>query len=196
MRTLAAFDFDGTLTYRDTLIPFLSKVKGPVKLSSDLLMTLPAFLQFFTGQKSRQEVKETLLSRSIGGLDFAECQKIGAGFAAAELEGHLRERALQKLLWHQREGHEVIVISANLNLFLDPWCEKWNLQQMICSRLEEDQGKVSGKLLGLNCWGPEKVRRLLEWAGPKKGFTLFAYGDSRGDRELLNLADYPHFKTF
>jgi phosphatidylglycerophosphatase C len=65
------------------------------------------------------------------------------------------------------------------------------------SRLEiTPTGHATGRLAGLNCWGPEKVRRLIEYAGPKENYLLYAYGDSRGDREMLNLADNPFYREF
>lgn len=196
MRTIAAFDFDGTLTYRDTLIPFLTFLKGRSRTACALLKTAPHLIRFFTGEKSRQEVKETLLRNALGGDSYDACQKEGVHFSEMRLKALLRPEGIQKLLWHQNEGHETVIISANLDLYLETWGKQQNLTRVLCSQVAEREGKVSGKLVGLNCWGEEKVRRLLRWAGPKKEFTLWAYGDTRGDKPLLDLADYPFYRQF
>ena len=87
---------------------------------------------------------------------------------------------------------ECVLISASIDAYLDPWSKLAGFDHVICSRLETTPaGNVTGRLVGLNCWGPEKVRRLEELFGPLKKYTLYAYGDSRGDKELLAGADYP-----
>ena len=79
-----------------------------------------------------------------------------------------------------------------MDLYLEPWAKLNHFDDLICSRLEIDGSqKITGKLKGLNCWGPEKSRRLLELLGPKENFVLYAYGNSRGDHEMLELSDYP-----
>jgi phosphoserine phosphatase len=54
--------------------------------------------------------------------------------------------------------------------------------------------KVKPDLSGFiskNCYGQEKVNRLLEVEPDRKNYYLYAYGDSRGDREMLAFADFP-----
>lgn len=197
MRTIAAFDFDGTLTTTDSLFSYLSFVTGKPAFYLGMLKTLPDVIQFVFGQKTRQEVKEAFLSHTIGGIPYAECEAKGKLFATSFIDPFLKEDALKKLRWHQAEGHEIVIVSANLNLFLNAWTAKWNLPNLLCTRVANIEGKVTGNLVGANCWGEEKVRRLLEWANvPKEEFTLWAYGDSRGDKELLELADHPFLNKF
>ena len=76
-----------------------------------------------------------------------------------------------------------------------PWALKTGFDDVIASHLEtREDGRITGNLLGENCFGIEKVRRLEALLGPKSGYTLYAYGDSRGDRELLSSADYAYYR--
>lgn len=196
MRKIAAFDFDGTLSYRDTLLPFLAFTCGKKKLSCDLVKTMPAFLGYALGHYSRQTVKERLLAETLGGISYGSLEQAGKNFAPV-LSSRLRPEAVAKLKWHQQEGHETVIISANLEVYLQPWGQREGVTHTLASRLAHAEGCVTGKLIGLNCWGPEKVRRLLTWAGPKENFVLWAYGDTAlGDGPLLKLADYPFFRHF
>lgn len=196
MRTIAAFDFDGTLTYCDTLIPFLRFLNGTPGCLAAILKSTPSFLKFFISLHSRQDVKETLLRHALKGKTLEECQAGGRNFSS-QLKSLLRPEALEKLKWHQNEGHETVIVSANLDLYLVPWGEEMGLTQVLSSQVAQLDGKVTGKLIGLNCWGDEKVRRLLHFAGPKENFILWAYGDTqKGDGPLLKLADYPFFRHF
>ena len=104
---------------------------------------------------------------------------------------------MQRLAWHRQQGHRCVVISASLELYLRPWASTVGFDEVLGSRLEVlDNGRTSGKLLGENCFGPEKMRRLEALLGPREGYTLYAYGDSRGDKELLSAADYAFYKSF
>ncbi len=194
---VAAFDFDGTLTYRDTLLPFLISVAGPVQTLGKLLLQTPWLLGFVCGCVSRQQTKESIIQSVIGGMPGEKIFQQGEHFAAGALNRLVKPEGLKRLRWHQSQGHRCILISASVDVYLAPWSKREGFQDLICSRVEVNaQGLITGRLVGLNCWGPEKARRLLELLVPKETFTLYAYGDSRGDQELLKLADYPFYRRF
>lgn len=192
--TVAAFDFDGTVTYRDTLFPFLIFVFGFWKTMGKLFLDLPHLIGFVLKISPRQKTKERILGRFFAGRDLNEIRTLGETFAAEKLDSHIRPEAIQRLRWHQSQGHRCVLISASLDVYLTPWADRMGFADLISSRFETNgTGEITGKLLGFNCWGPEKVRRLTEHLGPKK-YQLYAYGDSRGDQELLALADHPFYR--
>jgi len=195
--TVAAFDFDGTLSRRDALLPFIHFCKGNLKTLACLAAVLPYAACFALGMKTRQQVKESLLTHAFEGEPYAKILEQGNQFAKHQINNQLIPAGVAKLRWHQQQGHRCILISANLNVFLLPWAKKMGFDDLLCSQLDVDRaGNVTGRLLGPNCWGAEKVLRLKQLLGPKKNFTLYAYGDSKGDRELLELADYPFCNRF
>lgn len=192
---VAAFDFDGTLTRKDALVPFFKFLKTPCTAYLLLASRLPWFAGFALGVVSRQKAKEAALSAFIQGMQRDQLLHVGTQFAEGALNELLRPEAIERLRWHQQQGHRCILISATLDLFLAPWAEKMQFDDLICSQVAfNSKGEATGKLCGLNCWGKEKVRRLLKTVGPKEHFELYAYGDSRGDKELLQLADHPFYK--
>lgn len=88
-----------------------------------------------------------------------------------------------------------MLISASVDTYLVPWAQRVGFDKVATSLLEIDANQcITGRLVGKNCWGPEKVRRLQELVGPKEGYVLYAYGDTRGDRELLQYADHPFYR--
>lgn len=194
---VAAFDFDNTLTDRDSLLPFLFYIHGIWKTSYHLALLGPDFARFLIGNLSRQAVKEKILSRFIGNCRFADVQALGQRYADQLLDRYLQSDALKRLVWHQSQGHRCLLVSASLDFYLKPWAMRHGFEEVLCSTLEvTPTGYVTGRLVGLNCWGPEKVRRLLAYLGPKENYQLYVYGDSRGDQEILALADYPFYRTF
>lgn len=193
---VAAFDFDGTMTYRDTLLPFLCFTKGNVLTYWKLTLELHHLLGFIFGINSRQQTKEAILTRFLAGAHVNLCQKAGEEFANSKLPKLIKPEAFDRFLYHLKRGDRCVLVSANLDLYLKPWAKQVGFRDAICSECEVDaQGRLTGKLKGKNCWGPEKTRRLTELLGPKENYILYAYGDSSGDKELLALADYPYFKT-
>jgi phosphatidylglycerophosphatase C len=87
----------------------------------------------------------------------------------------------------------VVLVSASLDVYLFPLGELLGVHGVLCTRLERDGGgALTGALVGANCRGPEKVARLEAWLLVEglDGATLWAYGDSAGDDELLARADH------
>lgn len=192
---IAAFDFDGTLTYHDSLFSFLYFVQGPLKTFYFLFLNLPYLAGYLIGGASRQETKERILATFFRGMPVEKFNAYGEAFAAGPLNGQLRPEALRRLKWHQKQGHRCILISASIATYLKPWGKAHGFSDVIASEPADVEGMVTGRLKGLNCWGPEKTRRLKELLGSSP-YVLYAYGDSRGDRELLELADYPFYKQW
>lgn len=192
-KTVAAFDFDGTLTSHDTIFSFLKYAAGLQKALLFLFLESPFLLAFCLGLYSRQSVKERVIARFFKGMPYAELEALGNSFAKNGLECHMTKKGWELLERHRKNKDRLIVISASLEVYLKPFAEKLGVEMCLGTRLEVDkEGRITGKLLGQNCWGEEKVSRLLEYTGPKD-YILYAYGNSRGDKELLEFADHPHF---
>ena len=195
--TVAAFDFDGTLTRRDTLLPFLLHVLGAAAVMRHAFMLSPTLVGYGLGLIRNDVAKERVFVRCLAGMRIEELQQEAERFAAHTLPGLLRQEALQRLCWHRKQGHRCVAISASLELYVRPWALSAGFDDVIATHLEaREDGRVTGKLLGENCFGIEKVKRLEALLGPRNGYTLYAYGDSRGDKELLSAADHAYFRQF
>lgn len=192
---VAAFDFDGTLTYYDTLHAFLIYTHGIPRTVVKLALQLPKLVTYLFGKVGRQRMKECILQQFYAGMTIEEVRVKGTIFAKDILNKYIKPNAKKRLEWHLKQGHRCILISATLDVYLEPWAQSVGIHDVISSKFQvTPQKKVTGKLEGLNCWGPEKLRRLCELLGPRESFTLYAYGDSRGDKELLASADYPFYR--
>lgn len=195
--TVAAFDFDGTLTYSDTLIPFLRFAFGTKKTFFKLLKILPRLSLFLFGALTRQEAKELIMTSFLKDYPLDRIEELGEKFAKGPMLLHLKKEAVDRFYWHKNQGHTCVLISANLSFFIYPWAEQMGFNHKIASKAAVDlQKRMTGKLDGPNCYGKVKTERLQALLGPKKNYILYAYGDSRGDKELLELADFPFYRTF
>jgi HAD superfamily hydrolase (TIGR01490 family) len=152
---------------------------------------------YFFGLSTRQQIKEGLLQNTIGGIPLEIVKEKGKEFARKKIRAKLKPEAMRKLQWHQNQGHRCILVSANLDVYLEPWSQMEKLQETLCSILQvDDNGRITGFLKGKNCRGEEKTKRLLALLGDRKSFILYAYGDSKGDKEMLEIADFPFYRKF
>lgn len=194
-KVIAAFDFDNTLTKRDSLVPFLCATIGKRKTYLSLLKLIPNFLSFVLKKTSRQCVKEAILTTTLAGFSQEFLEKKGTEFAAQLPYSFFKKPVLERLRWHQEQNHECILVSAGLDIYLQPWGKLNGFSIVIASKCAFDsQNKLTGQLEGSNCWGPEKVKRLVEKIGSPENQVLYVYGDSQGDAELLSIADFPFYR--
>jgi phosphatidylglycerophosphatase C len=192
--TVAAFDFDGTLTTRDTIWPFLAAVAGPADLRRRLGRALPAIAALKLGLVSATATKERLFRLYLEARPLAEVQDAAARFAREQLPALVRHDALLRLRWHQRQGHHCFVVTASPELYVGPWAADAGAE-VVGSRLEVDaRGLLTGRHDGPACDGPEKVARLRQALGGRE-VEIYAYGDSAGDRELLSIARHAYYRV-
>ncbi len=196
--TLAAFDVDGTLTRRDTLLPFLRRLCGTHRLARGLARHGLALSAMVVGRVERDTVKDALLVHLLAGWAAEEVRAAGVDYAGFLVQAdRLRPDTLARLKAHQAAGHRVVLVSASPDVYLTPLGQHLGVDAVLCSALEEGtDGRLTGRLTGRNCRGPEKVARLEAWLDDDGSNVsgagvpyLYAYGDSSGDRELLTRAD-------
>ncbi|HET8617950.1 MAG TPA: HAD-IB family hydrolase [Acidimicrobiales bacterium] len=186
---VAAFDFDGTLARRDTLVPFLRHVRGTPRV-------LAAAARSAVRSRDRDALKVAVIGHLFRGVPADRLARLGEAYVPTLVE-LLRPEMVERVRWHQAEGHAVVIVSASLGAYLRPLAARLGLDAALAVELVAGaDGLLTGELVGqLNTRGPEKVARLRVWAdqrfGPATGFELWAYGDSSGDEELLALAEHP-----
>lgn len=197
-RVVAAFDFDGTVTRRDTLLPFLRFLCGARAVTETMLRhSARLSIAVALDQHARRaELKEQVLRELLVGRTHDEVRTAGELFARRLRRGsRLRPDVLSRWRWHRRQGHEVVVVSASLDAYVGPFCRLMGgmgSADVLATRLTAGaDGSLTGGFDGLNCRGAEKMRRLHEW-GLEPDAVLWAYGNSSGDRELLDAAHVPH----
>ena len=183
-----AFDFDGTLTRSDTLIPFLREVIGVRRLVRSLAMEAPWLAGYAVGMVTNDVAKQRLLSRTLRGWSKEQLETQGAAFAQDHIPGKLRPETMQRLCAHREAGNRCVLVTASLTLYTRPWGLAQGFEAVIGSELDFDEhGQATGRLRGANCIGAEKERRLRALLGTEP--LCAAYGDSRGDREMLAMAE-------
>jgi phosphatidylglycerophosphatase C len=191
---LALFDFDGTITRRDTLLDFMLYVKGYPSAAGISVCLIPWLIAFKMKRISSQTFKERFLTLSFRGFSEETLRRKGREYAV-RIPGLIRPGALERLDWHRQQGHRIVIVSASTDVWLAEWCRNQDIE-LICSAMEFIDGVCTGRLSGDNCRGPEKVRRIREELDPDSYAKIYAYGDSSGDTEMLAFAHEGAYRPF
>ena len=192
MKRIYAFDFDGTLTTRDTLLAFIRYAKGTGAFlwgflrHAHLLVLMK--LRLYPNWKAKQRV----FSYFFKGMSLEEFDTLCRQFAADNRQ-LLRPEGVKTLQQAQADGAEVLIVSASIDNWVQPFFPE---VKVVCTQVEVKNGHLSGLFLTQNCYGEEKVRRILALYPDRSEYRLIAFGDSRGDKELLAFADEAHYKPF
>ena len=190
---VAAFDVDGTLTSRDCVVPYLRRLAGRPRLVAAALRHPVLLVTTAVGRGDRDRLKESVVGRLARGRTRQSLDELGQRFATDVAAKWVRPDTLGRLRWHREQGHRVVLVSASLRSYLEPFASGvlGGVDAVLCTDVEADAaGTCTGHLAGRNCRGSEKARRLLEWMGGTEA-DIWAYGDSKGDDELLALAAHP-----
>ena len=192
MKKVFFSDFDCTLTTKDSMMSIIIYQRGRLGLVLALLRILPWLILMFMGRYSNQRTKERLLHNCFGQLTEEEfnvfCQRF------ADSHRHiLRKDLYDKLMEAKKNGDEVVVVSASP----ENWVSRLVPEFKVLGTKMEFTPRFTGRFLTPNCYGQEKVNRILQaYPELKTGRNIYhitAYGDSRGDKEMLAFADEPHY---
>lgn len=195
MRTIAAFDLDGTLTHGDSLWRFLIRLRGPKAVLRAAMATSTELLQSaLFGGEAADRAKEAIFARLLAGQALEEVAALGAVFASELLEKRSRPEIVAQAARHRAAGHQLAVVSASPEVYVSHVAKLLGASITLATRLEVNtSGLLTGHILGRNCRGPEKAARMLEWINSqgeaREDLWVWAYGNSAGDSELLAMAD-------
>ena len=192
-KVVAVFDFDGTITRADSLLPFCRQVAGsfPAFLAG-LLACLPILLLFALKAVSNHSAKEALLRRFLRGRDASDLGRIIDEFIRNRLASLVNRAALDRIAWHQSHDHQLIVLSASPELYLVPWARSHGISNVLGTRFDLSALRI----LGRNCSGAEKIARLEGFLGSLGGYELHVYADSSSDLPLLECATQRYWRSF
>jgi phosphatidylglycerophosphatase C len=194
-RPIVAFDFDGTLTTHDSFTGFLAWKAKPYRYFVGLVRLIPHLLAYCVN-RDRGRLKAAASARFLGGEPIEKIAADAEAFAMEKAQAMLRPDAVQAWRNWRAQGVLLVIVTATPDVVVRPFARALGADMLIGTRLKVDEdGRVSGRFEGLNCRGPEKVKRLKQAFG-EDVTLLAAYGDTAGDREMLRLAEIPGYKVF
>ena len=192
---IAFFDFDGTITKEDSTIKFIRFFSGDLRYIIGIIVLSPLLILYKLNILSNNYIKKVIITYFFKGISEVYFKNQVKLFSSSIINKLIRKKALDRLDWHKNQGHKIVVVSASINLWLQDWCD-FNNFTLIASELEIVNGIITGNLLYNNCHGPEKVKRILNKYNLSDYTYIYAYGNSRGDYEMLDIANEKYYKPF
>ncbi len=187
------FDFDGTITTKDTLLEFILYSCGKVKFLLGFLLYSPLLILMKFGLYPNWKAKQHVFSYFFRGMKIDDFDSVCRRFAV-DCRYLLRPEAVKDMETAMTEGIKVYVVSASIDNWVQPFFE---FAKVLGTQIEVINGILTGRFMTPNCYGPEKVRRIKEvLTEPRSHYYIIAYGDSRGDKEMLDYADEEYFRPF
>lgn len=192
---IVAFDFDGTLTVRDSFTAFLRWRAGPVRWAAGLVKLTPAVLAY-VGDRDRGRIKAASVREFLGGMERTTLEAEAERFAEFIWPRFIRPDALACWQDWGRKGAHRVIVTASPEITVAPFARRLGAEALLGTHMTFDgEDRVTGAFTGPNCRGEEKVRRLRAAYGDDLHLTA-AYGDTSGDTEMLAFAAEPGFRVF
>ena len=195
-KCLALFDFDGTISFKDSLPDFIRFAIGNPRFLFGALSGATILLNLVFKRVSNEESKRLLLAHFFNGWSEQRWHEVAAAYAIKRLPEIVRADALHRLKQHQNAGHHVVVVTASIEDWIKPWCDSHQLNVIATQLAFSSERIFTGRFKTKNCYGPEKVRRIKKEFDLREYHKVYAYGDSAGDTEMLALAQHPSYKFF
>lgn len=198
-KKIYCFDFDGTLTTSDTLLEFIKYAKGRGRFLMVFLMYSPLLVLMKLHLYPNWKAKQQIFAHLFAGMRIEKFDALCRGFAE-EHQHLLRPKGITLMHEALVAGAQVFIVSASIDNWVRPFFDIRNLKgvQVLGTQIEVEDGKLTGRFKSNNCYGKEKVHRIAEVlkSFERSEYEIEAFGDSRGDKEMLAFADKGHFKPF
>lgn len=190
MPSFAFFDFDGTLTRTDTVLPFLKFCyKGQMRYYAKLVPLVPMMLGYILGKVPNAVAKEKVIGAYLDGWSVAQVAQLAEQFAHDVLPHALLPVGMEKLTQHQAQGDICVLVSASPEWYLIPWAKAQGFDAVMGTKMAQVNGYLNGKIDGENCHDEGKVRRIEAQWGEACWINSCAYSDSRVDLPMLRKAE-------
>ncbi|MBQ7149886.1 MAG: haloacid dehalogenase-like hydrolase [Prevotella sp.] len=190
------FDFDGTITHKDTLLEFIKYTHGLTGFLFGFLRYLPLLILMKLHLYPNYRVKQQVFAHFYRGMTVGTFNKSCNDFAR-DKKNIIRKAAKIKLEEALKENAQIFVISASIDNWVAPFFEDEFSVTVLGTQIEVKDGLVTGRFLTKNCYGEEKVERLKKVLTKSRDqYEIIAFGDSRGDKEMLEYADKGYYKPF
>jgi HAD superfamily phosphoserine phosphatase-like hydrolase len=194
MKKVYAFDFDGTLTKRDTFIRIIVYARGWWRLIGGLLLFSPILVMMKLRLYPNWKAKQQVFSFFFKGMSIDAFDELCRNFAH-DSQKLLRKKGVRTLSEAVAEGSDVVIVSASIINWVEPFFSDYGgAVKVEGTKIDVRNDIVTGKFLTKNCYGEEKVKRISRRYPNRKSYYLIAFGGSKGDRRMLDYADEAYYR--
>jgi phosphatidylglycerophosphatase C len=194
-RRIAFFDFDGTITTKDSLLEIIKFQKGKWLFYIGFLVNSPFLIAYKLKLIRNSAAKEKILSFFFKKIPLSDFQLKCDEYATQQLPSIIRPKAVHEIEKLKELGADIVIVSASAKNWILKWAEEKQVQ-LIATMLEVKNEKLTGKIEGENCYGEEKTRRIKERYDLSQYDEIYCYGDTSGDKPMLSIATHAFYQPF
>jgi len=191
-KTIALFDFDNTLFKGESGIQFIHYYLGGWRSTiffARYCLTVIKYLCKMNDELALQHLVSALLK----GEKVTKVKAIADNFYREIIEPKLNKNIFSQLCYHQSCGHRCIIVSRSLDVYLEPWAQAVDVEVLSTKLETSGTDTYTGRIIGSSCYGNEKSLQINSLLKDCSQYEIYAYGDSRGDKEMLELANYAYY---
>lgn len=178
------------------MLELIRYAKGDLIFFIGLVRLLPWLAGMKAGLIKNETAKEKMLSLYFKGIGLKDFNELCAGFTTNKLPSIIRKDAMDAIEFHKINGHEIAVVSASAENWIKPWCDLQGIQTIATHLQTDNENILTGNLLTMNCNGDEKVNRIRAVYDLHSFEDIYCYGDSNGDKQMLQLATHAFYRHF
>ncbi|HKP31383.1 MAG TPA: HAD-IB family hydrolase [Chitinophagaceae bacterium] len=194
-RRIAFFDFDGTVTTKDSLLEFLLFKFGKSKTYLNLLLVSPYYILHKLKLIPVQFAKERVLRRFFKNTPVEAFESSCKEYCTSVMPSLIRKKALHEFELLQEKGATIVIVSASAEDWIRPWADPLGVA-VVATKLQVVNGKITGRIKGKNCRDKEKVDRINQAYDLSEWDEIYGYGDTKSDKPMLELATFVFYKPF
>lgn len=194
MKKLYCFDFDGTITYKDTMFMYL-KFYDSTKFRIQFIKHVPLFILLKLKLAETEKVKKSFIGSILKGQTQEKIEKKSKEFFEKNYPGIVRENALDFINNMDRSNTQSLLVTASLDIWAKPFADALQMR-LVSTKAEFKNGVFTGNFIGKNCNGKEKLVRIKEEINNAKFDKIIAFGDTSGDKYMLKWANEGHYQFF
>ena len=194
MKKLYCFDFDGTLTYKDTMFMYL-KFYDSTKYRIQFLRHVPLFILLKLKLAETEKVKKSFIGSILKGQTQEKIEQKSKQFFEQHYPKIVRENALDFIKNIDHNNTQSLLVTASLDIWVKPFAQALKME-LVSTRAEFKNGIFTGNFVRKNCNGKEKLVRIKEEINNSKYDKIIAFGDTSGDRPMLKWANEGHYQFF
>lgn len=189
MKALILCDFDGTLIKKDSFPLFIKFHHGVVKLYLGYFIFSPIIILYYLNLFDGEKLKKKMFNYFFKGFTKLALEETGEQFCKQVLlkDELINNPLLNTLKKFKTDGAEICIVSASLDVWIKPFADHLNYN-FLCTELNYSNNIYLGEFLTKNCNNIEKKVRVLERYDLTLYSDIIAYGDSTGDKYLMEIA--------
>jgi len=138
----------------------------------------------------KASISKRLVLLQLKGRTYDELALLAQQYYETVIKQHFISPVVSELLRLQQEGYKCYLVSGGYDIYLRYFCEEYNIDGLLCTKIRFSNGICDGKFDGADCMFENKVQMIKsEISGDSSSW--YAFSDSKTDLPMLEIVGNP-----